>query len=78
MRKPLNTFFNLDARLARVWAFEKSRLTAFFEVANLTNRRNECCVDYDIEGEDDEDPVLERSIDHWLGITPAIGVLWEF
>jgi hypothetical protein len=23
-------------------------------------------------------PVLERSVDHWLGISPAIGILLEF
>ena len=74
----LNTFFNLDARLARVWDFENSRLTAFFEISNLSNRKNECCVDYDIESDDEDNDFLERSVDHWLGATPAIGVLWEF
>ena len=78
----LNDFFNLDIRVARVWKFPDSRLTAFLEITNLTNRENECCVDYDVEFEEDDEeegePELERSVDHWLGITPAVGILWEF
>lgn len=75
----LGDFFNLDARVARTWTWPGKRLTAFIEVSNLSNRQNECCVDYD--GEIDEDTgeaVLERSVDHWLGITPSAGLLFEF
>lgn len=77
----LNTFFNLDVRIARDWEYPDSRLTAFLEISNLTNRENDCCVDYDLEfdeEEEDAEPEFERSVDHWLGITPSIGILWEF
>ena len=76
----LDTFANLDFRVSRTWQLEKSRITAFFELSNALDRKNECCVDYDFEEEDqtEEFPVLERSVDDWLGIAPAIGVLWEF
>ncbi len=52
---------------------------AFFEVSNVTARHNECCLDFDFEedeatGED----VFEKSLDYWLGMMPAIGILWEF
>ncbi len=52
---------------------------AFLEISNLTNRRNECCLDWDFEedeatGED----VFERGVDYWMPLLPAIGVLWEF
>lgn len=79
-RENLDTFFNLDVRLSYAWEWPGNRVTAFVEVSNLSDRRNECCVDYDVEYEDEEEeaPLLERSVDHWLGITPAIGVLWEF
>ena len=72
----LNTFVNVDLRIARGWQFRRSRLTAYFELNNALDRKNECCVDYDLE--DDDVPVLERSVDHWLGISPAIGILLEF
>jgi outer membrane receptor protein involved in Fe transport len=74
----LRTFSNIDLRVARSWQLPRSRLTAFFEISNAQDHRNECCIDYDVEEEDDEIPVLERSVDHWLGISPAIGLLWEF
>lgn len=77
-RDTLNSFFSLDARLARTWALPRGKLSAWVEVTNLTDHANECCVDYDIEEDDNGDGYLERSVDHWLGITPALGLLWEF
>jgi outer membrane receptor protein involved in Fe transport len=74
----LGSFANIDLRVTRSWQLEKSRLTAFFEVSNMLDHRNECCVDYDVEEEDEEPLVLERSVNHWLGASPAIGILWEF
>lgn len=75
----LNRFASLDLRVARSWQLSRGQLTAFAEVSNLTNRQNECCVDYDIDFDDDSEVGdLERSVDHWLGVTPAVGILWEF
>jgi hypothetical protein len=54
------------------------RLSGFFEVTNATNRRNECCIDYDLDEDDDGNVFLDRTVEHWLPIIPAIGVLWEF
>jgi hypothetical protein len=56
----------------------RGSLMVFFEVTNVLNRRNVCCIDWDIEIEDGVDPVLDNSFDYWLPILPAIGVLWEF
>ena len=67
------TFASLDLRLSRRWPLRKGSLLAFVEVSNATNRRNECCLDWDIdEGE------LELSRDYWMPLLPAIGILWEF
>ncbi len=74
----LNTFASFDVKASRIWQFEKFRITAFVEVSNLFNRQNECCADYDINDEDEQVPLLERSVDSWLGIVPALGVLLEF
>ena len=73
------TFASIDVRLARKWQLPRSRLTAFLEVSNVMNRRNQCCLDWDLEedeltGED----VFERGVDYWMPILPAVGVLWEF
>ena len=74
-----STFASLDFRVSRTWNLQRGSLMAFFEVSNLTNRRNVCCFDFDIEedevtGEDG----LVNSLDYWMPLLPAIGVLWEF
>lgn len=75
----LRSFGSLDLRISRNWKLKRGSFSAFFEVTNLTNRSNECCLDWDLEedevtGED----VFERGRDYWMPLLPAIGVLWEF
>ena len=72
------TFASVDARVSRTFDVRRGNLTAFFEVSNLTNRRNICCSDYDVDEHDDGSLSLEFSDDTWLPLVPAIGVLWEF
>jgi len=74
----LNTFFSLDFRLSRQFPVKYGQLSGFFEVTNATNRKNQCCVDYDTNETDDGTVLLDKTIDDWLPILPAIGVLWEF
>ena len=75
----LHSFGSLDFRISRKWKLQRGSFMAFLEITNLTNRNNECRLDYDLEedeltGED----VFERGIDYWLPLMPAVGVLWEF
>ncbi len=74
----LGVFAQLDFRVSREFPVRIGRLSAFFEVTNLTNRKNECCVDYDIDEDTQGEPYLDAVVDHWLPIIPAIGVFWEF
>lgn len=73
------TFASLDFRLSRTWKLRRGSLMAFLEISNLTNRDNECCLDWDFE-EDEQtgEEVFERGVDYWMPLLPAIGVLWEF
>jgi hypothetical protein len=73
------SFASIDFRVSRTWKLERGKFMAFFEVANITARHNECCLDFDFE-EDEEtgEDVFERGIDFWTGMLPAIGVRWEF
>lgn len=72
-----DTFFTLDFRVSREFEVSKGRLSAFLEVTNATNRDNPCCTDYDIDDEVDP-PRLDRTLDYWVPIIPAVGILWEF
>lgn len=69
------TYSSIDARISRRFKVGKGTITAFFEVANIFNRHNLCCRDYDLADGTDE---LELSDDYWLPRLPAIGILWEF
>jgi len=72
-------FASVDFRISRKWKLQRGSFTAFFEISNLTNRRNECCLDWDFEEDEDTgEDVFERGLDYWMPVLPAIGVLWEF
>lgn len=74
----LGTFAQLDFRVSRDFPVRYGRLKAFFEVTNATNRKNECCIDYDIDEDEEGNVFLDRTVDDWLPIIPAIGLMWEF
>ncbi|MFQ5981837.1 MAG: TonB-dependent receptor domain-containing protein [Woeseiaceae bacterium] len=72
------TFASVDGRISRRFKVGKGTITAFFEVSNLFDRDNPCCLDYDLTDDADGNSVLERGEDYWLPRLPAIGFLWEF
>ncbi len=75
----LETFASLDFRISRRWKLNRGSLLAFLEISNVTNRRNQCCYDYDLEEDEDTGEVsFESSLDYWLPLMPAVGILWEF
>lgn len=74
----LGSFATLDFRIARQFPVKVGRLSAFLEVTNATDRRNECCIDYDIDEDEDENVFLDVSVEHWLPRIVALGILWEF
>ena len=73
------TFAAVDFRISRKFDVRRGSLTTFLEVSNATNRSNECCLDYDFEEDETTgEEVFEKSLDYWMPLVPAIGVLWEF
>lgn len=74
----LGIFASLDFRINREFPVRHGRLSGFFEVTNTTNRRNECCFDFDIDEDEDGNVFLDAVVDQWLPAIPAIGILWEF
>ena len=53
-------------------------LKVFAEITNILDRENPCCVDYDVEETDEGELFIDRSVDFWLPLVPAIGLRWEF
>ena len=73
----LGSYFTVDLRAARRFAFERSLLTVYLEVTNATNRHNDCCTEYEYNTEDG-DPHLETDTAHYLMALPNLGFVWEF
>ena len=74
----LSDYARLDFRVARHFAFSSGQsLTVFLDVSNLTNRRNDCCTEYQIET-DSNPAFLDVSPVEALPIIPSIGFVWEF
>ena len=73
----LSTHVDLKAR--RSFTLARGRIWVTFEVINVTDRRNACCID-DFFFEQLPDGTIETTtqFDHWLGITQSLSVLWEF
>lgn len=71
-------FATLDLRLRYTHPIRKGTLSYFFELSNATNRENECCVDFDVDFDEFNQPIFERESEYWLPLTPAIGILWQF
>ena len=74
----LGTYIDIDARVARRFRFQDgSSLTAFFEISNALNRRNECCTEFEIDEESDQPELVVESI-RSLPLLPSLGVIWRF
>ena len=79
----LSNYSRVDLRIARRFELGSAgELTAFFEVNNLTKRNNDCCVEYqieeDFEEEGEEEVFLDVETRGSLPLIPSIGVVWKF
>ena len=78
LKYPKEVFSMLDMRVRYTTPVKVGKLTYFFELSNATNRKNECCVDFDVDTDIPSQPVFELEKKYWLPLTPALGVLWQF
>jgi TonB-dependent receptor-like protein len=71
-------YTSLDLRIARRFDLGSAgELTAFVEGNNLLDRSNQCCVDYQIEDEEDP-PILDVEIQDSLPPIVSVGIVWKF
>ncbi len=66
---------NLNVEYRRPLAM--GSLAVALEISNLTNRRNQCCVDLDVETEDEEAEIITEK-EYWPQLLPSLSVQWEF
>lgn len=77
----VSNYARIDVRIARRFDLESAgELTAFLEVSNVTKRINDCCVEYQLEGDDEEidEVFLDVEPRGSLPMIPSLGVLWKF
>ena len=71
-------YLSLDARIEYSRSFPAAAMTVFFEVSNLTNRENACCVDFDLDAGADLMPLLSSEADTWAPRLPFAGIRVDF
>ena len=60
-------------------ATRKGNVRVELSIANLTDRKNACCVDeVHFEAAPDGRVATSTDLKYWLGITPSLQVLWKF
>lgn len=75
----VSNYARFDVRIARRFDLGSAgELTAFAEVSNLTKRSNDCCLEYQLEDEEDEEVFLDVEAVGTLPLIPSVGVLWKF
>jgi outer membrane receptor protein involved in Fe transport len=75
----LPVYHRLDLRASRTRALRKGSLTFYVDVQNLYDRENLAGFDLAVDEEPIEDGVTaELEPEHWPGLFPSVGVLWEW
>ena len=75
----VGNYWRIDARIARRFDLDSAgELTVFAEVNNLTKRNNDCCVEYQLEDEEEDEVFLDVEPRGSLPLVPSVGVLWKF
>lgn len=78
-RANLGAYSRLDLRVSRDVKLAQSRLAFYFEVTNLFDRENPCCVEnYDIQISGDGFARLYPETSYWLPMLPSLGFQYEF
>jgi hypothetical protein len=69
----------LDLKAGKKFHLDRSTLTAFVEVTNLTGRDNVCCVEsFGFTPQADGTVQVDRREGFWLRQLPVAGLIWEF
>ncbi len=75
----LGTYLRIDLRFAKTKLLQNSKFTYYFEVFNLTNHDNECCVlNNDFRVNSDGSVRVTQERDTWIGMLPSFGFRWAY
>jgi outer membrane cobalamin receptor len=75
----LSDFSSVDVRTSRTLETNRGQLDWFFEISNLLDHANDCCIEYELSSAVSGTPVeLIATPDELLGIVPNVGIRWQF
>jgi hypothetical protein len=78
-------YHRMDLRINRHFKIKKGTISAYLHIINLYNHKN--LRKFDLNATDDNDQLIPdgnggyitpRGDKYWFGITPVIGLSWEF
>ena len=72
----LGNYATVDLRAARRFQTRVGLVSVFLGLSNSLNRKNDCCVEFGIAVDEDNELQLERQSN--LPILPNVGVSWQF
>jgi hypothetical protein len=71
-------YYRFDLRVRRSHQKVRSRFDFYFELFNLLDRDNRCCVDdFDLVSTGGPVPELITTYDTWLPLVPSFGIVWR-
>ena len=71
------SFASLDFRAEYRRPLAVDSLAIALEVSNLTNRRNQCCVDVEVEDLDTPEEAIIVEKQFWPRLLPSLSIEWE-
>ena len=76
----LNYFRSVDVRVARNYDLgDRGRLTIFGQLNNMFSWKNDCCIDYELEVDEDTGfKSLDIEKNNGIPVVPSLGVTWQF
>jgi outer membrane cobalamin receptor len=71
-------FASIDFRVEYRRPLTVGTFAVALEVSNLTNRRNQCCIDAEVEEIGTPEETIEVEKQFWPRLLPSLSVKWEF
>lgn len=72
------SFVAFDARVSYELPLRRGTLSLFGEISNILDRKNPCCIDFDLSETSTGAPFVDLQNDYWLPRLAAVGALWKF
>lgn len=78
-RAELGPYHRVDVRVSRDVTMRRGEFTYFFELYNVFNHRNPCCIDgFNIRTTPSLEVHVEPSVNYWMKRLPSFGFTWTF